>query len=362
MGVQKRGPGRYEVFVYDPAVKKKRYVGSRAKRREADELFEDKRRELRGKPPVAETTVDEYADRWLEFKHGENTRRPRPGTLKHNRQMLKAFRKDYGDHVLASIPRHEALDWCLKHRSSAKTVSAMFNDAVNDGLIVANPFANRQHKQMRGRKDIVPITEAEVDLLARIAVDLWGEYGRVCKAWILWSAWVGTRPGETFTVMWRDLDLQGGLVTVKRVKPPYNTDTIPVARKVLDAIREMRAAPEGELFKTVTGRPVRQGGYSWYWDKVRAVFESKIESDRRDALREDDKPLALYSLRHFCASIIVANGGNEYDVSAQLGNTPEVARETYIHQYADDRRRRLRGFLDGAEIRSLDEFRENRGG
>lgn len=175
MGVQKRN-GRWEAYVYVPkALRKpgegpKRYVGIRDKRSDAVQLYEDAKRALRGKPPTDEMTVREYADRWLEFKHGPGTRRPKPGTLRHNRQMLKPFLKDYGDHTLTGIPRNEALDWCLKNRSSAKAVSAMFNDAVNDSLISANPFANRQHKQMRGRKDIEPITETEVDLLALDAV------------------------------------------------------------------------------------------------------------------------------------------------------------------------------------------------
>jgi integrase len=94
----------------------------------------------------------------------------------------------------------------------------MYQDAVNDDLIPSNPFANRQQKQSRGRKDIEPLTEAEVEQLAEIAEDVWGAYGKVCKAWILFSAWVGTRPGETFSLTWDDLDLEAGLVTVKRVQ------------------------------------------------------------------------------------------------------------------------------------------------
>jgi hypothetical protein len=360
MGVQKRADGRYEVYVYDPAIKKKRYVGSRAKKGEATDLFADKTREFRGSPPVDEMTVREYSDRWLEFKHGPNTRRPKKGTREGNRYNLTQFLKDYGDHAMASIPRNEALDWSLKHRSAAKTVAAMFNDAIDDTLIKSNPFANRQHPQMRGRKDITPMTEKELDLLASIASEMWNDYGKVSKAWVLWSAWVGTRPGETFRLTWDSVDVQGGLVKVERIKPPYNTDTIPVNRRALDALLDTPFRT-GLLFPSPTGKNLATyHGYQSYWDSIRKVFETQIPRDRRDLLREDGKEIALYSLRHFCASQIVARGGNEYDCAAMLGNTPEVCRETYIHEFKTERRERLRGLLDSGTVSELDVARQRR--
>jgi integrase len=366
MAPQKRGPNRYEVFVYVPKAQRKpgegpkRYIGTYAKRGDAVQAFEDAKRNLRGKPTTGEMTVGEYAARWLEFKHGPGTRRPAPGTLTVNRQGLQAFLADFADRPMHAVRRNEALDWCLKHPNSAKPVSAMYSDAVNDDLIPSNPFANRQQKQSRGRKDIEPLTEAEVEQLAGIAEDVWGAYGKVCKAWILFSAWVGTRPGETFSLTWDDLDLEQGLVSVKRVKPPYNVDVIPVARRVREALLEMPGERTGHLFTTVTGKPVRKGAYTYYWDRVRVVFEAKLEPARRAELLGDRLNLDLYELRHAAASQIVARGGNEYDVSFQLGNSPQVARETYIHSFTQDRQERLRRLLDGGEIRSLDAARQRK--
>jgi integrase len=368
MGVQKRGPNRYEAFTYVPKAQRKpgegpkRYIGTYAKRGDAVQAFEDAKRALRGKPPMDEMTVGEYAERWLEFKHGPGTRRPAPMTRVVNRQGLQAFLTDFADMPMHAIRRNEALDWCLKHPNSAKPVSAMYQDAVNDDLIPSNPFANRQQKQKRGRKDIQPLTEAEVEQLATIAEDVWGAYGKVCKAWILFSAWVGTRPGETFSLTWDDLDLDAGLVSVKRCKPPYNVDVVPVAQRVREALLAMPVERTGHLFTTVRGLPIRKGSYTWYWDRVRVVFESKLEPARRDALREGQPAIALYSLRHFCASIIVARGGNEFDISAQLGNSPDVAREVYFHDYRSDRNKRLRGLLDGPQVTSLDAARHRKMG
>jgi hypothetical protein len=82
MSVQKRGPNRYEAFAYLPVAQRKpgegpkRYIGTYTKRGDAVQAFEDAKRTLRGKPPTDEMTVSEYAERWLEFKHGPGTRRP----------------------------------------------------------------------------------------------------------------------------------------------------------------------------------------------------------------------------------------------------------------------------------------------
>jgi integrase len=127
---------------------------------------------------------------------------------------------------------------------------------------------------------------------------VWGAYGKVCKAWILFSAWVGTRPGETFSLTWDDLDLEQGLVSVKRCKPPYNVDVIPVAQRVREALLEMPGERTGHLFTTVRGLPIRKGAYTWYWDRVRAVFEAKLEPARRAELLGDRLNLDLYELRH----------------------------------------------------------------
>src|SRR5207247_630288 len=93
-----------------------------------------------------------------------------------------------------------------------------------------------------------------------------------------------------------------------------------------------------------------------YWDPVRAAFRQTISEQRWEELldgSEDGKSLDFYALRHACASLIVAAGGNEYDVSSQLGNSPEVARETYIHRYIEEANERNRRFLDGASVVDL---------
>jgi integrase len=272
--------------------------------------------------------------------------------------MLRKFLRAFGDMPIdGGIRRGEALAWARDHPTNARVVSAMFNDAIDDEACQTNPFRNRRQEQPRGRQDIFPMTEEEVGRLADIALHHWGAdgYGLIARAWVLFGAWVGTRPGETFSVTPLDLDFDEGLVRVTRVKGRKQTEWIVLPSAVRDAIRAMPPAPDpGPLFRTVTGIAVdRKGALHYHWSPIRAAFRQTLTAERWAELLEgqsDKRSLDFYALRHFCASIIVDRGGNEFDVSQQLGNTPEVARAVYIHGYRDrinDRNReRLENVVD----------------
>jgi integrase len=345
----KRIKSGWQVYAYDAATKKKKYVGVRPTQREAKQL-EREHMLNRGASVSHSLSIREYAAVWLDTRHGPGTRRPSPTSRQVNASNLGLFLAEHGDRPLNSFKRREALDWARLHQTRAKSVSAMFNDAVDDELVAANPFANRRHTQKRGRRDIHPLTETEVDTLATIALDRWGRdgYGQVFRAAVLFGAWVGTRPGETFGVTWQDVDLRDGLVTVKRVKPPYSRDVVVLPSIAADAIQAMPRISNqaGLLFPSIRGKRVEKGGLRYLWDPVRSAFQATVSPARWAELCEGQENLDFYALRHYCASVIVERGGNEYDVSAQLGNTPQVARETYIHAYEDRQRDRLRGLLE----------------
>lgn len=374
MSIQPRPNGTRSVFVYDPAVKRKVYVkpadfgkATPTNDRQAKELerlaVTAFRREASGKPREGLLTVREYATEWLEDHHGEGTRRPASITRKQNEQKLRVFLDDFGDRQMdGGIIRREALRWAKSHEYKARTVAAMFNDAFDDEETKANPFANRRHKQSKGRTDIVPLTEMEVERLADIALKVHKDYGLMCRAWILFLAWVGTRPGEAFGLEWPALDFEEGLVTVTRIKGFKQTDRIIFPKRAQDALLELPGERVDRVFSTVYGKRIAKGSCAYSWNPVRAAFlaDDKLAEDRRRELLSVKGALDPYALRHHCASQIVANGGDEYDVSFQLGNTPEVARQ-YVHDYAQRRLDRIRHALDGASVASLDAARKRRG-
>lgn len=359
--------GAREVWVYNPAVGRKVYVGSRKALRGkggAQELEREKIAEFAGDPaaaPAHEMTCEEYADRWLTIKHGPGTRRPAAGTEKVNRGLLRAFRAEFGARTLrGGITRVEALDWSKAHPTNAKAVSAMFNDALDDMLTDANPFGNRRLPEGRGRKDIAPLTEQEIGMLAEIAYTAWGAYGSVVAAWITFLAWTGARPKEAFALEWPAVDVAGNRVTVSRVKGKQQTETIVLPPAAVTAMLAMPGARAGLVFKTTRGAGYDKGAWGYYWRPVRAAFVSRLSPARRAELLAVKGALDPYALRHFCASLMVDRGGNEFEVAHQLGNSPEVCRDHYIHAHRDRTNDRVALMLS-AGVTDLGAHRRRRG-
>lgn len=335
--------GSREVWVYDPALGRKVYVGSRKALRGpggAMELEREKQAELAAGPrpaAAAAMTCGEYADRWLAAKHGPGTRRPSPTTLQVNRGLLKRFRDDFAGRPLrGGVDRVEALDWARRHPTNAKAVSAMFNDALDDMLTDANPFGNRRLPESRGRKDIVPLTEQEIETLAALAHTTWRRaHGPTVAAWITFLAWTGARPKEAFALTWDALDLVEGRMTVRRVKGKQQTQTVVLPPAAVAALEQMPGQRAGLLFRTPRGASYDKGGWGYYWRPVRAAFVAQLDPARRTELLAVDGALDVYALRHFCGSLMADRGLSEFDIAHQLGNSPEVCRETYIHVHAD---------------------------
>lgn len=367
MAIGKPRNGKFPIYVYhakawDKARKRygrKVYVGQADTYEAAARLEQKKKRELAlDDQPSERMTVKEYSERWLEVKHGANTRRPARATWLNNSYNIRPFVADFGHRDLKSITRREALDWASKHPNAARSVGAMFMDALDDEYLTVNVWANRRQTQRKGRSNITPLTEQEVDRLAEIAREQWGGYGTMCRAWILFLGWVGCRPGEAFQTCWEDVDLEGGMVTVRRIKPPYNTDRVILPPKAVSALLELPHR-EGLLFTGIRGRPLKQQNTTYYWPRIRAAFLAELPPERREALTTAGQKLDVYELRHFCASYLVEQGLDEYDGSKQLGNTPEVFRRVYAHLMPDRVNERLRAAFSGSVV-DLEDVRKAR--
>jgi integrase len=245
-------------------------------------------------------TVRQFAARWLARYHGEGTRRPTESTLRHNEDAIRAFLKLYGDRRLADFKPNEARDFAGEFTWRTKAVAAMFEDAIRDGKILANPFASVRRPKGEGRKNIDPLTAAEVDRLAEIARETLGWHGPHFAAFILTAAWTGMRPGELCRLEWRDIDWQAGEIDVRETKTKVDRRIVlaPAARRALESLHR-----DGDLvFHTVTGKPLRAGSYLWSWHKVRAVFEAELPADHwlpRRLRKNPDDHLDPYEARHF---------------------------------------------------------------
>jgi integrase len=316
--IYKRG-NRYGVRIY--VAKRQVWVGSFRTRQEA-RLAE--REALMRVRPANDETVAEFVDRWL-----RDYKRPRASTNRHYDYMVKPLADEFGSVKMSDISRRRAREWALRHRGSVPVVRAMFNDALNEECVTTNPFANLRLDQRHGRRNLIPLTEAEVHELADTSLSLFGAYGPTFRACILFAAYVGLRPAEMFVLKWSDLDMAANKVHISRslgstgeITPPKNglkrTVALPEpAKEVLLAMP--RRADSPYVFTAPCGRRFSKTSHYYYWRLLRT---------------EAGRPkMAFYELRHFCATHLLELDTNHADVAVQLGHTDggALVMSTYGH-------------------------------
>lgn len=324
----------------------RRWLGTFDTEREARAAIDAALAEFDGLAPL---DCETFADRWM-----DDYPRPKESTRAVNRDRAKRFAADFkgakmGGPLnrspfakrmgLAGSPdRVVARRWALENPHVVSAVRAMFNDALNDGLISANPFTKLGLPQSRGRKDIVPVSAEQVDLLATRATEIHQDGGHFA-AQIMFAAYTGVRPGELWELRWGDLDLRNLEARVSRrvyngsVDTPKNhrARTITIPPPARDALLAApRRTDTDLLFVTTRGRPFAKSSHAYNWHPVRAAA----------GLNGMD----FYELRHFCATHLLELGLSPADVAVQLGHTDggRLVMELYGHPSETRARERLK--------------------
>lgn len=313
---------RWVASGYDKALRRKRHLGTFESQKEAKRVEADW--QLRSRP-TGQETCDAFAERWA-----RDYPRPRQSTNLHNAERVQKFSKDFAGVKLAVVDRPAARAWALKNRASLAAVRAMFGDALRDGLIDLNPFSQLRLPGSKGRKEIVALTEQNLTDLADLVLDdrmELGEYAPEYRAMVLFSGYVGLRPGELFALR-RD-DVQGQMATIERslssktgeIGPTKTgkTRTVIVPPAAQDAITEIPAHPSGLLFTSPTGRRWTQPLHHVYWSRLRRLA---------------NRPgFDFYELRHAAATMLLERGVTPWDVAVQLGHTDggQLVMELYGH-------------------------------
>lgn len=317
----KRRGKRWAAYGYDRKLKRKVALGTFDTQKEAKDAEADHR--LKSQPSGRET-CDQLAERWA-----RDYPRPRASTNAHNAERVKAFGQGFEGVRLAAVTRPQARSWGMEHRANVPAVRAMFNDALRDGLIESNPFANLRLPGSRGRKDITALTEAEVGTLADMALSPLmelGEFAPQYRAMVLFSAYVGLRPGELFAL--NASDVIGDLCHIERslsrtgdVGPTKTgrSRTVVIPPVALKALADVPDHPSGLLFSTPRDCMWTQPAHHRHWAMLRKLA---------------GRPgLDFYELRHAAATMLLERGVTPWDVAQQLGHTDggQLVMELYGH-------------------------------
>jgi integrase len=334
----KRGK-RWVASGYDKAVGRKRHLGTFDTKRQASQTEADWKLRTRA---TGRETCDQFAERWpIDYP------RPRASTNKHNAERAKAFAEDFNGVKLADVDRPTARAWALKHRHHLSSVRAMFGDALRDGLVDRNPFAELRLPGSKGRKDIIALTERELTDLADLALEErmeLGDYAPEFRAMVLFSGYVGLRPGELFAL--RRGDVRGQMATVERSLSsktreigPTKTGrsrTVIVPPAAQDALLALPPHSSGLLFTSPTDRMWSQSLHHRYWSRLRLIA---------------NRPgFDFYELRHAAATMLLERGVTPWDVAVQLGHTDggQLVMELYGHPSEAGSRARVLAAWDAA--------------
>lgn len=345
----------YQVRVWNPRTQKMDTVGSRRTLKEARALERKAGLDRAGGLDGTPSTVRQYAAGWLRDHPREDS------TMDTYRRDLAVFVDDFGSRRMNSIRRKEAREWALKQpRNRVAVVRTFFNDAIDDEVLnTANPFANLRIKQSRGRKDLVVLSEAELDRLADRADEVYpGPYAVMLRAMVLFSGWVALRPAELFDIdrfpgeaMCSDgkmhptsyVDLEQGTVHILGQRRAGNARvhytkngrvrTVVLADKVREALEPVWAMPVDTthaLFYTLKGLRFNKASHYPYWDRLRAL-------DGRAGMD-------YYELRHFGATELLRRGLSDRDVAIHLGHTDggKLVQSTYGHPEVAAAQERIR--------------------
>lgn len=357
---RKRADGRWELQVSVAGQRRSVYGKTR------QEVLRKKRElDLAPRSHTAET-VREVAEGWL-----ANVVRPHRAKLTavmYDQYLRVHILPALGDRRLGDVRPGDVERWvaALRDRGLADAtvhnamavLRALCTYAVRTERLARNPAALVPNKVPQPR-EVAPLTPERMRaLVAALRADT--EYGPIFLACLT----LGLRRGEALGLAWRDIDLVGGVVHVRKALKQIPHEGFELgelkrrtSRRDLHLPEEM-AAVFGRLLDR-RGEAAR--GYSVYghkyddWDLVfrtpegrpvaqRNVLRRLKAALRRAGLGEDTR---LHDLRHHYASILFAQGVDPKIVQEQMGHANlHITMDTYTHLLPQARRDASEGVWD----------------
>lgn len=358
MAIVRRGK-KFGVVIYRAG--KRDWLGSFATEDEA------KAAEDRAKRGMKAESCDEFATRWI-----VDYPRSKDSTVQTYKQALTRFRVDFAGVSLAGPledspwarekrlrgnDRQIARAWAQQNRHRAQVVRSMYEDAVNDGIVDANPFANLKLPASAGRKNIVALTPEEVEAFGEVALQV---NGNVMHGAVLTLGFVGLRVSELWALRWSDLDFARNEVRISRrayrgsVDKPKNGEprTVVMPSRAAQAIHSIPRRLDTELiFPSPMGKLFSGHTFGRLWERQRAVFEAGLTEHRRSELAQFRPPkhngITPHELRHAAATYLRELGLDAADVAQQLGHTDGgiLVASLYAHPDRQASRQRIKAAL-----------------
>lgn len=354
--IYQRKDGRWTAAYYVPDAlgnRRRRYVYGDSPEAVEDELVRI-RKQVKSGTPIAPAglMLGQYLGEWVEQVAAP---RVRPTTARSYRDLVAKYlvprlgRKKLGSLTardvrlfLAGLAKDGIGDRTAQYAHA--TLRAALEDAVREELIPRN-VAKLVHAPRPAKKEREPLTVAEVRTLLKAV-----RGHRVYALFVVFAV-LGVRRSEALALRWEDVDLDQGVVRVRRslqrvdgaltvlpTKTLRSTRVIPLPAMVVQALTEHRA------------RQLRERDeLGERWPDLGYVFTTPIGTpiDPRNCTRVVQEqcaaaglpPVRLHDFRHGCVSVLLALGVPPRTVMTIVGHSSlEMTMNVYGHVTLDDQR------------------------
>lgn len=296
-----------------------------------------------------DVTLNDYLGKWL-----ETAARPRVSERTHEGYtylLERHVQPELGNRKLPDVrPLHiQKLYSDMQARGlSARTVrylhavlSSALKQAVRWGMLARNP-AELVELPRQARKEMHALSPAEAaEFLKAARQDRWGGLFAFALA-------TGMRPEEYLGLQWKDVDLDRGVVTVRRAlvwrstgggwyfsetKTARSRRQIPLPASTMRALAEHRRQQAAERLKA--GATYQQHDLVFATPEGGPLAPRNLKRRHFRPILEQAKLPAdfrLYDLRHSCATLLLAAGEHPKVVSERLGHASiTLTLDVYSH-------------------------------
>lgn len=351
MGVRvrekRKGSGIWWVFVSQGYKRASKRIGSKKAAKEAAEKIEREialqRFQIDAPKESPAVKFRDYTESWM-AGHVQNN--CKESTQSGYRYMLDShIYPEFGDRTITEITRNEIKTFCYGKLQGglsagsvsyiARTLSAIFNQAIEDGIGSTNPAA-RPGKYIRtgDRRDKIDfLTQEEGCLLLTTA----RQHRPMFYPLLLTALRTGMRQGELLALQWGDIDWNGNFIEVRRNtwKGHISTPKSGKGRRV--DMSDQLAADLLDHRRNLAAEALRKGHPLSVWvfpsesgtalgaANLRKVFLAVLKKGGLRSIR-------FHDLRHSFASWLIGNEESLVYVKEQLGHhSIQITVDTYGH-------------------------------
>ena len=328
----------------------------KTKKEAADWIAEQRLKMDKGQMTVAKAPrLGEWMDQWFAMR----TVNPRTIMQEQNRRKLyfEPLEKIPLDKLTAGTIKRwlDSLDRKFRARKPGvgephnlrhcyALLSSVINGAIDDGLLTSNPLTGVKRPKVPPAKPKY-LSEDELDRFLKID---WGPPEDPRRMGVMLMLWLGLRRGEALGLVWEDVDLETGVITIRKQLSRVVIDG-KVHRSLLirrdlktDYSRRSLAASPGllqalQVLHTHQGEVTRPTDFIVSFENGQPIDPDAFAKWMKTTAAEVGIDVSPHRLRHTAATTMLNKVGSLEEVSSLLGNADIKTTSIYARITPDTR-------------------------